>query len=100
MNRERRDIFWKKFPGLVWSNSKAGDSVMIMAALTRPRFHEILAICEEFGLERVMEEWKELQTEGVPASGIEMVSSILDNVAVRFKHAQGTNQQRMAGTVR
>jgi|ERR1039458_9981120 hypothetical protein len=100
MSSERRENFWKRFPGLVWSNSKAGDSVMIMAALTRPRFHEILAICEEFGLDRVMEEWKELQIEGVSATGIEMVSSILDNLAVRFKNAQRTNPKRMAGAVR
>jgi hypothetical protein len=100
MSSERRADFWKKFPGLVWSNSKASDSVMIMAALTRPRFHEILAICEEFGLDRVMEEWKDLQAEGVPVSRIEMVSSMLDNLAVRFKNAQRTDPKRMAGAVR
>lgn len=100
MSNERHDIFWKKFPGLVWSNSKASDSVMIMAALTRPRFHEILAICEEFGLDRVVEEWKELQIDGVSATGVEMVSSILHNLAVRFKHAQRTDQQRVAGAGR
>lgn len=73
---------------------------MIMAALTRPRFHQLLAICEEFGLERVMEEWRLLQTEGVPASRIEMVSSILDNLAIRFKNAQRTDAKRLAGVVR
>ena len=100
MDSSRRDAFWKKFPGLVWSNSKASDSVMIMAALTRPRFHQILAVCEEFGLERVMEEWKILQTEGVPESRIKMVSSMLDNLAIRFKNAQRTDPKRMAGVVR
>jgi len=100
MNSARRAAFWARFPGLVWSNSKASDSVMIMAALTRPRFHQLLAICEEFGLERVMEEWRLLQTEGVPASRIEMVSSILDNLAIRFKNAQRTDAKRLAGVVR
>ena len=100
MTSERRDIFWKKFPGLVWSNSKASDSVMIMAALTRPRFHEILTICEEFGLDRVVEEWHELQAEGVPASRAEMVSRILSNLAVRFKNAERAHQPHLAGVVR
>jgi len=100
MSSDRRVDFWKKFPGLVWSNSKASDSVMIMAALTRPRFHEILAICEEFGLDRVMEEWEQLQLEGVSPTGVRMVSSILDNLAVRFEHASRTDPKRVAGTVR
>ena len=100
MDSARRDAFWARFPGLVWSNSKASDSVMIMAALTRPRFHQILAICEEFGLDRVMEEWRLLQTEGVSPTGIEMVSSILDNLAIRFKNAQRTDPKRLADTVR
>jgi hypothetical protein len=100
MDASRRAAFWARFPGLVWSNSKASDSVMIMAALTRPRFHQILAISEEFGLQRVQEEWKLLQTEDVPASRIKMVSSILDNLAIRFKNAQGTDPKRLAGVVR
>jgi len=99
MSSERRADFWKKFPGLVWSNSKASDSVMIMAALTRPRFHEILAICEEFGLDRVMEEWKDLQAEGVSPTGVKMVSSMLDNLAVRFKNAPRTDSKRVAGVI-
>ncbi len=100
MDSSRRDAFWAKHRGLVWSNSKASDSVMIMAALTRERFHEILAICEEFGLNRVRKEWKLLQTEGVSAAGIEMVSSILDNLAIRFKNAQRADSKRLAGVVR
>ena len=99
MSSERRDAFWKEFPGLVWSNRKASDSVMIMAALTHPRFHEILAICEEFGFERVMEEWRLLQAEGMSARLVEMVSPMLTNLAVRFKYVTGADQQRMAGTL-
>ena len=100
MESERRDLFWKKFPGLVWSNSKASDSVMIMAALTRPRFHEILAICEEFGFERVSHEWDELRKEDVPLSRAEMVSRILGNLAIRFKHAERADQHHLAGAFR
>ncbi len=100
MDLTRREAFWKKFPGLVWSNSKASDSVMIMAALSRPRFHQILAICEEFGLDRVLEEWKLLQAEEVPASRVKMVSSILDNLAIRFKNAERADPKRLAGVVR
>ncbi len=62
---------------------------MIMAALTRPRFHQILAICEEFGLERVSREWEELRKDGVPTSRAEMVSRILGNLAIRFSNAKG-----------
>jgi len=100
VDSSRRAAFWAKFPGLVWSNSKASDSVMIMAALTRPRFHQILAICEEFGLERVLEEWRLLQTEDVPASRVKMVSSMLDNLVIRFKNAARTDPKRLAGVVR
>ena len=96
---DRRDSFWKDFPGLVWSNSKASDSVMIGAALTRPRFHEILAICEEFGLDRVSEEWKVLRAEGIPASHEAMVNSMLENLTVRFSHAQRTHSSRLAGAL-
>jgi hypothetical protein len=100
MDSIRRDAFWKKFPGLVWSNSKASDSVMIMAALTRPRFHEILAISEEFGLDRVKEEWNVMVSEGEPASLVEMVSSILANLEVRFRNAQRADPKRLASAGR
>jgi len=88
MSSERRDIFWKKFPGLVWSNSQASDSVMIMAALTRPRFHEILAICEEFGLERVEREFAIVKDEVASPVLISMVSGMLDNINKGFQRAQ------------
>jgi hypothetical protein len=97
---ERRDAFWKKFPGLLWSNSKAADSVMIRAALMRPRFHELLAIAEEFGLERVTLEWNELQEDELSATRRKIVSSILNNLAIRFRHASGVDQSRVAGALR
>ena len=100
MDTERRDLFWKKFPGLVWSNSKASDSIMIMAALTRPRFHQILAICEEFGLDRVSREWDELRKEEITPTHAEMVSRILCNLAIRFRHAERADQYDLAGAGR
>ncbi len=99
MDDVRRDLFWKKFPGLVWSNRKASDSVMIMAALTRPRFHQILAIGEEFGLDRVRRDWDELRRKEVTPSHLEMVSRILRNLAIRFQHAERADQHHLAGAL-
>lgn len=55
--------FWKRQPGLVWSNPKASDAVRIRAALLRPRFDRLLAIALEFGTARVKAEWAELLDE-------------------------------------
>ena len=56
--------FWKKHPGLVWSNRQADDSVWIRAALLDARFHPLLEIAVEFGRERVEAEWAVLENEG------------------------------------
>jgi hypothetical protein len=53
--------FWRKHPGLVWSNPAADDATHIRAALVRPRLGRLLDIVAEFGLERVGHEWAELQ---------------------------------------
>jgi len=53
--------FWRKHPGLVWSNPAADDATHIRAALLRPHFGRLLDIVMEFGLERVLHEWAELQ---------------------------------------
>lgn len=53
--------FWRKHPGLAWSNPAAEDFVYIRAALARPRFGCLLDIVLESGLERVCREWTELQ---------------------------------------
>ena len=55
--------FWKKHPGLVWSNADADDSIHIRAALVKPRFSQLLAIAVEFGVARLRAEWNELQTD-------------------------------------
>jgi hypothetical protein len=57
------DTFRARHPGLVWSNSQAGEAVLIRAALLRPRFHTIMDACLEFGLKRVQSEWDLLRTE-------------------------------------
>ena len=54
--------FWKKHPGLVWSNPAADDSMHIRAALVRPRFDRLLDIAIEFGVQRLRDEWAELQS--------------------------------------
>lgn len=55
------DKFWKRHPGLVWSNPQADDSVHIRAALLKPTFTRLLDVVLEFGLARVRTEWTELQ---------------------------------------
>ena len=61
-----RREFWKKYPGLVWSNPEADDAVYIRAALLRPRFSRLLDIAVEFGSPRLREEWDVLTEEGTP----------------------------------
>lgn len=58
--------FWKKHPGLVWSNPGASDAVHIRAALLRPRFRQLLDIALEFGLDRLRREWAELEADATP----------------------------------
>jgi hypothetical protein len=55
--------FWRKHPGLVWSNPDADDAVRIRRALLRPRFDQLLDIAVEFGIERLRSEWSVLEQE-------------------------------------
>ena len=81
--------FWRKYPGLVWSNRDADDSVYIRAALLRPRFDRLLDIALEFGLERLQHEWALLK--GEPSNEIERaknsVERILRNIEAGFTSA-------------
>lgn len=52
--------FWDQHPGLAWSNPDADDSTRIRSALLRPRFHRLLEIATEFGIDRLHTEWKAL----------------------------------------
>lgn len=54
---------WKKYPGLVWSNPDADDTVRIRVALTHPHFDLLLDLAHIFGLERLRQEWALVCTE-------------------------------------
>lgn len=98
MNPDRNDHFWKNFPGLVWSNADASDSVMIMAALNRPRLEQLEAIATEFGFDRVLAEWEVLQEEGLKPIHLEIANEILDEIAGRMSHASGRHRSTLAGS--
>jgi len=55
--------FWDQHGrvGLVWSNPKASDDVLIIAALLRPNFHLLLDIAVHFGLDRLKKQWRDLK---------------------------------------
>ena len=84
------ETFQARHPGLVWSNSQASETVLIRAALLRPRFDAILDACLEFGLGTVQHEWDVLQREaGTEAHRVEMETArILRNIAEGFADAQ------------
>lgn len=54
---ERHKQFWRRHPGLVWSNPEADDVVHIRAALLRSRFDRLLDIAVEFGTEALKRRW-------------------------------------------
>jgi hypothetical protein len=87
--------FWKRHPGLVWSNSQADDSVRIQAALLRPRFQRLLDIAVEFGLDRLRNEWALLREEGAPETlrAAEPVERILNNIQKGFAIAATRNSK-------
>ena len=74
--------FWKRHPGLVWSNPDASDEVRIRAALLRPRFSEILDIASEVSIARLEREWRLLCDEDTPEArrAVGTVERILHNV--------------------
>lgn len=85
--------FWQKHRGLVWSNPNADDSTHIRAALLRPRFSLLLDIAVEFGLERVRNEWSELQKDDTREvlRAREPVERILSNIEKGFALAAARN---------
>lgn len=54
---------WEKYPGLVWSNRQADDTVRIRAALLKPSFPMLLDIALAFGPERLAFEWTVLRND-------------------------------------
>ncbi len=85
--------FRLRHPGLVWSNSRASDTIWIRAALLRPRFHTILDACLEFGLDRVRDEWNAVVRENTaePPRLASEVNRMLQHIAEGFADAQTGN---------
>ncbi|MCB1228783.1 MAG: hypothetical protein KDN19_00860 [Verrucomicrobiae bacterium] len=84
---------WQKHPGLVWSNRQANDSVRIRAALSRPRFDQLLDVVEAFGLNRVQREWSMLDLENTAETqrARPIVERILRNIEEGFRRADSRN---------
>jgi hypothetical protein len=85
--------FWRRHPGLVWSNAEADDAVRIRAALLRPQFDRLLDIALEFGLDRVEKEWFTLsaQSSSETARARNSVERILANIQKGFCRAASRN---------
>ncbi len=79
--------FWSKYPGIVWSNPDADDSVMISNALLQAKSTILVAIARHFGWPRLVREWTLLKEEvelfpmdlkAVTASGSKIEKIIAD----------------------
>ncbi len=83
--------FWKRHPGLVWSNRHAGNTVRIRAALMRPMFSTLLDIAVHFGLERLEHEWSVLLADAdTDTRRVEpIVSRVLRNIRRGYEQACG-----------
>ncbi len=83
MNPERDYKFWDQYPGVVWSNPDASDTVMIRNAIIRPKMGVLRAVASRYGIERMRQEWKVLCDDplmNLSASGIKAVNRCLDQV--------------------
>jgi hypothetical protein len=89
----KRNEFWQRHRGLVWSNPNADDATHIRAALVRPHFTQLLEVALEFGLERVRAEWAYLEEVSTP--GVERArpatERILHNLEKGFALASSGN---------
>jgi hypothetical protein len=88
--RTPSQVFWARYPGLVWSNPEADDSAHISAELLRPHFTTLLAVAIEFGLDRLKEQWEQLLSTGEPAKvqrARPLVERILHNIEQGFLDA-------------
>jgi len=102
LHHGRNDSFWKQFPGLVWSNSKASDTVMIRAVLTRPKKERLEAVGQKFGVRRLKREWSILRNDKItPLSPthISLVSELLDQTEKNLKHAPRINRPGLENTL-
>ena len=84
---------WNKHRGLAWSNPAADDSVYIQAALLRPRFGRLLDIAVEFGVQRLQDEWVQLQSgeDRETARARESVERILAHIEKGFALAASSH---------
>ncbi len=89
----RHPEFWDQFPGLVWSNEHASDDIMIRAALSRPKFEQLVMIAAEYGLNRLQNEWNVLDQESTDETNKArpVVERILRNINQGFNHAKTRN---------
>lgn len=81
--------FWEKHRGLVWSNPAADDSAHIQAPLLKPRFTRLRDIAVELGVERLRQEWADLQSDDTReiARARESVERILTHIEKGFQIA-------------
>jgi hypothetical protein len=90
VNPERDYEFWSQYPGVVWSNPDASDTVMIRNALVRPKMYVLRAVGARFGIERMRQEWKVLCEDplmNLSPAGRDVVSRCLNEVEAEFQHA-------------
>ncbi len=75
--------------GVLWSNANAPEQAYVRAALLRPRFHLILAIALELGLDRVTAEWDFLKAYGGDRTErvAGPVERMIGNIGEGFRHA-------------
>ena len=55
--------FWDNYPGIVWSNPEAPDSVMICNALLQRKKKVLVEVASRFGGQRLRREWEHLKSE-------------------------------------
>lgn len=59
-----RQPFTQKYKALVWSNQNAPTEVFIRHALLRPDFSVLLDAAVEYGVPKLVKEWRVLEAEG------------------------------------
>lgn len=85
----KADTFASRHGTLVWSNSRAGDDIVLRVALLSPRFDTVLDACITFGIERVKAEWCSLEQEATRESirAAPAVTRMLRNIERGFHDA-------------
>lgn len=61
-----RRPFVEKYKSLVWSNPEARAEIFIRKALLRPDYSMLLDAAEEFGVPKLVEQWRVLESEVTP----------------------------------